>query len=437
MPMPHPRPSLPRRRAAGCGLRAQMKIAVIGAGVAGLVSALVLSRQHDVQVFEAAPRPGGHTYTVELQHAGRRHPVDMGFIVFNRPNYPGFAKILDGLGVGAQATDRSFGVQCARTGLEYGGSSIGAFFAQRARLLAPRHWRLLREILRFHREAPAVLDRPEGLETLRTFLEEGRYSQALQEHYIVPMAAALWSGDPGAILEFPAHYFVQFFENHGFFKLRGRPEWLTVQGGSQSYVEKLCAKLPRAIRTSCPVLSVRRTQEAAFVHTRAHGEEAFDAVVLALHSDRALRILRDPSAAEQEVLGAIRTQPNEVVLHSDARVMPRQRRAWSSWNYHVPSQAGGRATVTYHMNRLQRLPEDPAVFVTLNRSEAIDPSLVHHRITFHHPIYTPQARRAQQRWGEINGVRRTWYAGAWWGWGFHEDGVQSALRVCREFGLEL
>lgn len=414
-----------------------MRIAVLGAGISGLVSAYVLSRAHAVDVYEAGPRPGGHTNTVDFELEGVQHRIDTGFIVFNRPNYPGFTSLLDRLGVAVQETDMSFGVQCARTGLEYRGSGFGAFFAQRGRMLSPRHWRLLREILRFNREAPALLEQPEDVGTLREYLTAGGYSAALREHYIVPMAAALWSGDPRLVLDFPAHFFVRFFENHGFFKLRDRPQWLTVRGGSQRYVEQLTRSFADRIRTSSPVRSVRRTSTGVEVSSDAHGVERYDAVVFATHSDQALRLLSDPTDAEREVLGAIHYQPNETVLHTDSSVMPRQRRAWSSWNYHVPAEAGSRATVTYHMNRLQRLPEDPPFFVTLNRTAAIDPARILRRIEYHHPIYTPGARLAQGRWAEINGVHHTWFAGAWWGWGFHEDGVQSALRVCRALGLDL
>ncbi len=413
------------------------RIAIVGAGISGLVAAYVLSRAHDVTVFEAGTRAGGHTNTIDVRVGGSVHHVDTGFIVFNERNYPGFTELLRQLGVPSQPTDMSFSVQCARTQLEYRGSSLGTFFVQRANLLRPRHWGLLRQIMRFNREAPRLLDRPEDGRRLRDYLTVEGYGPDLREHYIIPMAAALWSADPTTVLDFPAHYFIRFFQNHGFFRLQGRPSWRVVQGGSQRYVERLVASFPGSIRTGTPVRSVRRRDHAVDVVTEAHGVESFDDVVLAVHSDQALALLGDPSEAESSVLGDVAYQANDVVLHSDPSVMPARRAAWSSWNYHLPADGSALATVTYWMNMLQDLPEQPPFFVTLNRSEAIDPAAIHRRIRYEHPVYDPAAREAQQRWHEISGLRGTHYCGAWWGWGFHEDGVQSALRVCRAFGLEL
>ncbi|MDJ0521981.1 MAG: FAD-dependent oxidoreductase [Planctomycetota bacterium] len=414
-----------------------MRIAVIGAGISGLVSAYLLSRSHDVTVFEAGARAGGHTNTIDVSLGGTIHHVDTGFIVFNRPNYPLFVRLLEELDVAVQPTDMSFSVQSEADDLEWCGSGLGAFFAQRRNLLRRAHWRLLREILRFNRSAPALLTEEEGAFTLREYLAREGYSPALSDLYIVPMAAALWSADPGTVLDFPAHYFVRFFENHGFFKVKGRPDWLAIRGGSQRYVEKLIAGFRDRIRTRTPVQSVRRDDEGVEIETEAHGRERFDAVVISTHSDQALRMLADPSPAESDVLGAIPYQPNEAILHTDERVMPRARAAWSSWNYHVPAEATATATVTYWMNRLQTLPADPPFFVTLNRTTDIAPERILRRIGYHHPVYTPATRAAQLRWEEINGVRHTWYAGAYWGWGFHEDGVRSAVRVTERFGETL
>lgn len=418
------------------------RIAIVGAGISGLVAAYVLARLHDVTVFEAAPRVGGHTNTITLDLDGSVHHVDTGFIVYNERNYPGFTKLLGQLDVASQPTDMSFSVQCATRGLEYRGSSLSTFFAQRANLVRLRHWALLREILRFNREAPAVLEQPEDTTTLRDHLATHGYSEDLRDHYIVPMAAALWSADPETVLDFPAHYFIRFFENHGFFKLEGRPTWRVVRGGSQRYVECLIASLDRTcpadwLRTGTPVRTIRRRDQAVEVVTDAHGVETFDEVVLAVHSDQALRLLEDATEAEQSVLADVAFQPNEAVLHSDPSVMPNTRRAWSSWNYHLPHEGSGSATVTYWMNKLQTLPESPPFFVTLNRTQDIDPARVHRTISYAHPVYDPAARKAQLRWSEVNGVQQTWFCGAWWGWGFHEDGVQSALRVCAAFGATL
>ncbi len=414
-----------------------MRIAVIGAGISGLVSAYLLSRSHDVTVFEAGARAGGHTNTIDVALGGTIHHVDTGFIVFNRSNYPLFCRLLDQVDVAVQPTDMSFSVQNAADGLEWCGSGAGGFFAQRRNILRPAHWKLLREILRFNRAAPRLLEEDEGSFTLREYLAREGYSPALSNLYIVPMASALWSADPRTVLDFPAHYFVRFFQNHGFFKLKGRPEWLAIQGGSQRYVEKLLAGLRAHVRTRTPVQCVRRDDSGVEVTTAAHGRERFDAAVLTVHSDQALRMLADPTEAEHQVLGAIPYQPNEAVLHTDPSVMPRSKRAWSSWNYHVPAGPSPTSTVTYDMNRLQSLPADPPFFVTLNRTVGIDPGSILRRIQYHHPVYTPATRAAQQRWDEINGVRHTWYGGAYWGWGFHEDGVRSAVRIASRFGEAL
>ncbi len=414
----------------------RQRVAIVGTGVSGLVCAHVLSREHDVTVFESGAYAGGHTNTLTIDAGGRRHDVDTGFIVFNRENYPNFVTLLRQLGVESQPSDMSFSVQCARTGMEYCGSSLNQLFAQRRNLFRPRMYRMLRDVMRFNREAPRLLDRPEDSRTIGAYLEAERFSRPFVEHYIVPMGAALWSAKPGELLEFPAHSFVRFFHNHGFLLLKGRPEWLVVRGGSRRYVERLIAPIEDRIRLRTPVVGIERVEQGVRIRTPDGAPEHFDAAIVATHSDQALRMLRDPSTAEQEVLGSIPYQENEAVLHGDPSLMPRARRAWSSWNYHVGEQEQ-RATVTYHMNRLQRLENAPPFFVTLNRTAEIDPEKIYRRITYHHPVYTPDTRRAQLRRDEINGLRHTWYCGAYWGWGFHEDGVRSALAVCRDFGAEL
>lgn len=414
------------------------RIAIVGGGVAGLVTAYVLSRRHDVTVYEAAARPGGHAHTVNV--AGEDGPlaIDTGFVVFNDRNYANFSKLLRQLDVAAQPSNMSFSVSCARTGVEYRGSSEWRhLFAQRRNLLRPRFLRMVRDIVRFNREAPAILETPGAELTLGSFLSSGRYGRELIEHYLVPMGAALWSADPASMLDFPARYFVEFFRNHGFFDLRGRPEWLVVEGGSREYVDRLVEPFRDRLRLATPVQAIQRTAGRVIVETAAGERTEFHDVVIGAHSTRALAMLGDATADETAVLSAIGYQPNDVVLHSDASVMPRSQRAWASWNYHVPKQTGNRATVSYHMNRLQDLPGDRQFFITLNRTDAIDPARVHRKFVYHHPIYDVSARAAQQRWREINGVRNTWFCGAYWGYGFHEDGVSSALRVCSDFGMEL
>ena len=427
-------PFAPRLERPG---RPGQEIAVIGAGVSGLVSAWLLSAQHRVTVFEARDRMGGHTHTVPVRAGEKTIPVDTGFIVFNEPNYPLFTRLLERLGVAWDESDMSFSVSSNRSGIEYCGSSLSTLFAQRRNLFRPRIYAMLKEILRFNKHAPRDLREASDRVTLGAYLQRERYGRAFVDDYIVPMAAALWSAEPNKVLEFPARYFVEFFDNHAFLQIGGRPPWRVVRGGSHTYVRALTRSFADRIRTGTPVRGVRRVEDGVRIETDEGGTEAFDAVVLAVHSDQALRMLRDPSPDEERVLGAIPYQANPTRLHTDASVMPRARRAWASWNYHVPRAPREAAAVTYHMNRLQNLRTQDDYFVSLNRSDEIDDGRVLKEMVYHHPIYTPAARQAQRSHQMINGVRNTWYCGAYWGHGFHEDGVRSAARVCARFGLEI
>lgn len=404
------------------------RIAIIGSGISGLTCALRLSPHHDVTVFEAADRIGGHTHTHELEIDGRSIAVDTGFIVFNDWTYPNFIALLRELEVPAQVSTMSFSVRCEKSGLEYNGTSLNSLFAQRSNLFRPSFHRMIRDILRFNREAPAVLEQDPDDLTLGAYLEQREYSRAFVEQYILPMGAAIWSAGEATMRAFPLRYFVRFFANHGMLSIDDRPVWRVVQGGSLRYVEALTQRLRRPIRLNAPVTQVRR--HADRVELTCSGRlERFDEVVLATHSDQALRLLADPTAAEREVLGAIRYQANDVVLHTDARLMPRRRLAWASWNYHILRDPGQRVAVTYWMNLLQSLPVNTPVLVSLNRSDDIDPQLVLRQLVYHHPVYTREAVGAQARFAEVSGLTRTHYCGAWWGYGFHEDGVVSGLRV--------
>jgi predicted NAD/FAD-binding protein len=411
-----------------------MRIAVVGTGIAGLTLAHLLSEEHDVVVFEADDRVGGHTHTVDVEIPEGRVAVDTGFIVCNNWNYPNFLKLLDRLGVRTQPSDMSFSVRCERSGLEYNGGSWNGLFAQRLNALRPSFWRMLSDILRFNRESLALLETGGEGPSLGEYLQSGEYRRDFVEHYLIPMGAAIWSSPPDQMMEFPARSFVQFFKNHGLLSVSDRPQWATLVGGSRAYLEPITRPFPDRIRLRSPVLGIRRHADGVTVRT-PQGVEAFDEVAIAAHSDQALRMLEDPNDAEREVLSTIQYQENDVVLHTDDRMMPRSKRAWASWNYHV--DAGKRATVTYWMNHLQRLPIQTPLLVTLNRNQAIRPEKILRKFVYHHPIFGRGSTEAQARWSEVNGVRRTWFCGAWWGYGFHEDGVRSALRVAEKFGCTL
>ncbi len=406
-----------------------MRIAVIGAGVSGLVCAHRLHRRHDLTVFEAGPEPGGHVVTVPVGVEGRTHAVDMGFIVFNRRTYPRFVQLLDELGVASQPSDMSFGVRCERTGFEYGVPQLRGLFAQPRNLWRPSHWRFLRELVRFQTTAARLLDEGDAKVTLGDYLEGQGYSSAFVERYVVPMGAAIWSAEPGELRRFPARTFVRFFANHGLLNLRDRPRWRVVRGGSRTYVDRLVAGFRDRIRLATPVREVRRQPGRVLVRTDEADWEAFDRVVIATHSDQALAMLSDPSDVERHLLGAVRYQENEAVLHTDARLLPRARHARASWNYHIPAESGGPVAVTYHMNRLQGLDAPVDFCVTLNRSDTIDETTILRSVRFAHPIFDPAAIAAQTHHSRVSGVRNTHYCGAWWGYGFHEDGVASADRV--------
>jgi predicted NAD/FAD-binding protein len=415
-----------------------MKIAIIGTGISGLVAAYLLAGDHDLTVFEAADRIGGHTHTVDVSQHGKSYAVDTGFIVYNERTYPNFSRLLRRLGVESQPSPMSFSVQCATTGLEYGCASLNTLFAQRRNLLRPSFHGLLIDIVRFQREARALLVSGGGEEpTLQSFLKARRFGPRFFDHYLGPIGAAIWSADPRRFGEFPARYFAQFFHNHGLLSVFGQPLWRVICGGSRAYLGRLTAEFSGRIRLRTPVEAVRRHADHVEVTPVSAPSSRYDAVVIATHSDQALRLLDDATDEERAVLGAIPYQRSDVVLHTDRRLLPRSRRAWSSWNYHVPAQAGGGATVTYNMNLLQSLSSPDPFCVTLNRPGAVDEDRVIRRLTYEHPHYTLGGVAAQRHAARISGVNRTFYCGAYWGFGFHEDGVNSALAVARQFGRNL
>ena len=415
-----------------------MKIAIVGAGISGLTAAHLLHRDHEIVVFEAGDYAGGHTNTVRVDTANETHHVDTGFIVFNDRNYPNFERLLGRLGVQWQASNMSFAVSDESGDFEYASTSANGLFANRAHLAKPWFHRMLADVVRFQRAGRELLSAGDGGPSLGHWVEELRFSRPFIDRLIVPQASAVWSADPRQMWTFPARFLIEFFANHGMLGLRDRPRWQTVRGGSARYVDALTKPWRQRLRLSTPVQAIHRHTDHVLVKPRGGEGERFDEVVLATHSDQALRVLADPSDREHELLGAIPYQPNEAVLHTDARLLPRRRRAWASWNYHLLDEPPGKTTVTYHMNRLQSLRAEREFCVTLNRTEAINPDAVIRKISYAHPVYTLAGAAAQRRHEEISGAHtRTHYCGAYWGWGFHEDGVVSGLRVAERFGARL
>lgn len=413
-----------------------MKIAIVGGGIAGNVAAYHLHREHDITVFEAASHVGGHAHTHDVEQAGKWYRVDTGFIVFNDWTYPNFVALLDELGVGSQPSPMSFSVRDERTGLEYNGTSFDRLFAQRRNLVRASFWRMLRDVARFNREAPALLQTPDDGTTLGDYVDGSRYSREFVDHYIVPMGAAIWSTDAARIRHFPVRHFVRFFSNHGMLSVNRRPQWRAIRGGSACYVDRLIAGFRDRIRLDSPVQSIRRLAGSVFVKPRGQPAERFDAAFIACHSDQALQLLADATPREREILGAINYQPNEAVLHTDTRLLPTARRAWAAWNYHVQDGDAGRVALTYDMNILQTLDAPQPFLVTLNRTDAIDPAKVIKRIGYEHPLFTAKGIAEQSRQHEINGPLNTYFCGAYWRYGFHEDGVVSALDALEHFNRQ-
>ncbi len=407
-----------------------MKIAIVGTGVSGLVAAHLLHRGHELTVYEAGARIGGHSNTVRVDLEDETHWVDTGFIVFNDHNYPNFEALLAELGVATQPSHMGFSVSDGNGDFEYSGTPRG-LFARPAHLLSPSFLGMLRDWRRFNREARALIGMNGTAPSLGAWLEERGFSEHFIERLIVPQASAVWSADPEQMWSFPASFMAEFFENHGMFSLSDRPRWRTVSGGSISYVEAIAAPWRDRVRLRAPVRRIERLVDGVRIEAEGCESEDFDQVVIATHSDQALALLADPSEAEREILGAIPYQRNEAVLHTDASLLPRRRAAWSSWNFHLTPEPARGTTVTYWMNNLQQLRSKHQLLVTLNRGEEIDPETVLRRFAYEHPVYTAAGVAAQARHAEISGPgRSTHFAGAYWGWGFHEDGVLSAIRAC-------
>ena len=406
------------------------RIAIVGTGIAGMTAAWYLHRHHDLTVFEANDYVGGHTATVDVERHGRRYAVDTGFIVFNDWTYPNFIALLEAVGARWQWSDMSFSLRCERSGLEYNGTSIDSLFAQRRNLLSPSFLRMIADILRFNTRSRTLLAAPDTGLTLGAYLTREGYSRAFIERYILPMGRAIWSATGPGMLAFPARFFVDFFERHGFLNIDDRPTWRTVSGGSREYARRLTAPFVDRIRLCTPVRRIQRDDGAVTISSEGPdgiATERFDQVILACHSDQALALLCDADPLEREILGAFPYQANDAVLHLDTRLLPRTPKARAAWNYHLLDPDTERVALTYDMSVLQALDGPEKFLVTLNRSADIDPATVLGRYTYHHPVYTPAAVAAQNRRGEISGRRRTFYCGAYWRYGFHEDGVVSGL----------
>jgi predicted NAD/FAD-binding protein len=414
-----------------------MKIAIIGGGISGLATAHLLCGEHEITLFEANGYPGGHTNTLDVPHNGINYAVDTGFIVFNERTYPNFIKLLERLGVPSQPSVMSFSAVCEASGLQYSATNLNTLFAQRRNLLSLPFWRMLLEIFRFNRSSAELYGSCDLSLTMGEYLRSHGYSHLFIEKFLIPMGAAVWSADPAQFLAFPAAAFVQFFTNHGMLNAFDQPTWRVVSGGSRQYVEPLTRPFRDRIRLSTPVERVQRFGDRVIVTPRGGEPVEFDHVVLACHSDQALAMLADPSDTERALLSAIPYQKNDTVLHADSRLLPSITKARASWNCLLPRKQQGSVVLTYWMNLLQTISAPVEFCVTLNSPEAIDPALVIRRLIYHHPVYSTAAFQAQKRREEISGVNRTSYCGAYWSWGFHEDGVKSALAVCHQFGKGL
>ncbi len=414
-----------------------MRIAVVGAGISGLTVAWLLGREHDVVVFEREAEPGGHAATLDVSVGNERFAVDGGFVVFNETTYPNFRQLLQRLDVASQPTEMSFSVQCESTGLEFCGTSLDTLFAQRRNLLRPGFYRLLIEILRFNRLARRAASRASDGGRLGEFLSRAGLSPALHRYYLGPLISAIWSNAPDHVNDFPEAFFLKFASRHRLLQVGRQLEWRVIRGGARAYVVKLVGALRGGVRTGVPVRGIRRFADRVDVDVEGAQTERFDHVVLATHSDQSLRLLLDPAPAEQAALGGIGYQTNHGLLHTDAGVLPRSRRAWASWNYRLPRGGSELAVTTYDMSRLQGLRSASPICITLNGEGLVDPTRVVRRLRWDHPIYTPAAIQAQNELNRLDASRRTSFCGAYRGYGFHEDGVNSALAVGKQFGISM
>lgn len=410
-----------------------MRVAIVGTGISGLVAAHHLHPGNEITLFEANDYVGGHTNTIDVDHHTGQFRVDTGFIVFNHRTYPNFLNLINDLGVATQPSNMSFSIHDEDSGLEYNGESVNKLFAQRKNLLRPKFYRMVSDILRFNRQAVRQVDGLSEDVTVDAFIETYGYSEQFARHYLLPMGAAIWSCPVGTFGQFPIRFIIEFYHNHGLLQVVNRPTWYVIQHGSRSYVERLIEPFRHRIRLQTPVLKVRRREDSVDVQT-ADGTQSFEEIVFACHSDQALRLLEDPTPEETEVLSGFPYSRNTAVLHTDESILPNSRRAWAAWNYRVGSDTDALPTVTYNMNILQSLKSNATFCVTLNQEGEIDPDKVISRHIYHHPVFTVHRRDLQLRHRDFIRSNQTSYCGAYWGNGFHEDGVVSGMAVANAFG---
>jgi uncharacterized protein len=411
-------------------------IAIIGSGISGLTAAYLLSKKHQVTVFEKNNNVGGHTATVDIEKHGKTYAIDTGFIVFNDKTYPNYLALLAEIGIGKQATEMSFSVHNCQTGLEYNGHNLNTLFAQRRNIFNPRFWLLVKEILRFNKLCKAIYHQGnyQSGYSLGKFLKENHFSDFFSDHYILPMAAAIWSSSLAQMEDVEFRFFVQFFHNHGLLNIADRPQWYVIPNGSRSYLTPLCAPFKENITLNADISGITRSDDNVHLHFNNAPSKTFDEVVIACHSDQALALLNDPSTDEQAVLSSMPYSENSVVLHTDKTLLPNRNNAWASWNYQLSEDRHKAASVTYNMNILQGIKSEDTFCVTLNQKEAIDSAKILAEYTYHHPIFSTQSIKAQKMRNTICGVKHTHFAGAYWHNGFHEDGVKSAVEVAKRFG---
>lgn len=415
-----------------------MKIAIIGTGISGLTAAYLLKDLHEIEVFEKDERVGGHTATKHVNVDGRGYAIDTGFIVYNDWTYPNFIRLMDKLGISSQPTTMGFSVTANAGRYEYSGENVNTLFAQRRNLMNVKHWGMLRDIMRFNKQAIADLDSGvvDGEMTLGEYLKRNNYGQQFIDYYLIPMGCAIWSSSTDMMMAFPLLFFVRFFKNHGLLSVSDRPQWRVLQGGSSSYLPAITAGLEQSIYVNSEIKQVLRVDDKAHLHFSDGHVKVFDEVVFACHSDQALALLGDADSTEQDVLGAIEYKSNDVVLHTDENLLPKNQKTWSSWNYLLSATRQDQAVLTYNMNILQGIDAPKTFCVTLNASERIAKDKILGQYSYSHPVFTQQAIVAQQRWSEINGANNTWFCGAYWANGFHEDGCASGIRVAKSLGAK-